>query len=87
MLVTLLQLCPTLQPHGHSPPGSPVHGILQARTLEWIVDLPAGDPPDPGIEPRSLASPALAGRFFTSSATREAQKPRQVNIKVDGCKD
>ena len=25
----------------------------------------AGDLPDPGIEPTSLASPALAGRFFT----------------------
>ena len=28
-----------------------------------------GDLPDPGIEPRSLASPALAGGFFTTSAT------------------
>ena len=71
----------------NSPPGSSVHGILQARTLEWVVDLPAEDLPDPGIEPRSLASPALAGRFFTSSGTREAHKPQQVNIKVDGCKD
>ena len=25
-----------------------------------------GDLPDPGTEPRSLTSPALAGRFFTS---------------------
>ena len=29
--------------------------------------------PDPGIEPMSLASPALAGGFFTSSTTWEAQ--------------
>ena len=28
-----------------------------------------GDLPDPGIEPASLASPALAGEFFTNSAT------------------
>ena len=28
-----------------------------------------GDPPDLGIEPSSLMSPALAGRFFTTSAT------------------
>ena len=28
-----------------------------------------GDPPDLGTEPASLASPALAGRFFTTSAT------------------
>ena len=31
-----------------------------------------GDLPDPGIEPASLTSPALAGRFFTTSATWEA---------------
>ena len=30
---------------------------------------PAGDLPDPGIETASLTSPALAGRFFTTSAT------------------
>ena len=28
---------------------------------------PSGDLPDPGIEPASLTSPALAGRFFTTS--------------------
>ena len=31
-----------------------------------------GSLPDPGIEPASLTSPALAGRFFTASATWEA---------------
>ena len=32
------QLCPTLcNPTDHSPPGSSVHGILQARTLEWVA--------------------------------------------------
>ena len=34
---------------------------------------PPGDLPDPGIEPTSLLSPALAGMFFTTSATWEAQ--------------
>ena len=34
----LLQLCPTLcNPIDGSPPGSPVPGILQARTLEWVA--------------------------------------------------
>ena len=34
----LLQLCPTLcDPIVGSPPGSPVPGILQARTLEWVA--------------------------------------------------
>ena len=33
-----LQSCPTLwDPIDGSPPGSPVPGILQARTLEWIA--------------------------------------------------
>ena len=33
---------------------------------------PPGDLPDPGIEPMSLTSPTLAGRFFTTSAMWEA---------------
>jgi len=34
----LLQSCPTLcDPVDGSPPGSPVPGILQARTLEWVA--------------------------------------------------
>ena len=33
-----LQLCPTLcNPIDGSPPGSPIPGILQARTLEWVA--------------------------------------------------
>ena len=34
---------------------------------------PLGALPHPGIEPTSLVSPALAGRFFTTSATWEAK--------------
>ena len=34
---------------------------------------PPGDLPDPGIEPESLTSPALAGGFFTTRATWEIQ--------------
>ena len=34
---TSLQSCPTLcDPIEGSPPGSPIPGILQARTLEWV---------------------------------------------------
>ena len=47
-------------------PGSSVHGIFQARILEWVRFLPLGHLPCPGIEP---ASPALAGRFFTTHPT------------------
>ena len=38
LLLSLLQSCPTLcDPRDGSPPGSPVPGILQARTLEWVA--------------------------------------------------
>ena len=50
-----------------SPPA--VHGILQARILEWTAISFSGDPPNPGIEPKSLTFPALAGRFLTPSNT------------------
>jgi len=38
MAAKSLQSCPTLcDPIDGSPPGSPVPGILQARTLEWVA--------------------------------------------------
>ena len=55
-----------------SPPGPSVHGTLQARILEWVAMPSSRDLPDPGIKAASLSSPALAGRFFTTSATCEA---------------
>ena len=63
----------------YSLPGSSVHGILQARILEWVAMPPSGDLPDPGIEPASLISPALAGGFLTTSAPREAHMYMQWN--------
>ena len=62
-----LQLCLTLcDPINCSPPGSPVHGILQARILGyhaliWVICLP-----NSGIKPAFFMSPALAGGFFTT---------------------
>ena len=44
----------------YSPPGSSVHGILQASILEWVAIPFSGDLPDPGIEPRSPALQADA---------------------------
>ena len=55
-----------------SSPGSSVHGILQARILEWVVLPSPGGHPDPGIECVSLRSPVLTGGFFTTSAAWEA---------------
>ena len=39
----------------------------------WLLCPPPGDLPNPGLEAESLASPALAGGFFTTSTTWEAQ--------------
>ena len=55
-----------------SPPGSSVHGILQARVLEWVAMPSSGDLPNPGIKPASPVSLALAGGFFTTRAIWEA---------------
>ena len=74
MHAKLLQSCQTLwDPMDCSLPGFSVCGILQARILEKVV-IPSGPGvlPNPGIEPVSLMTPALAGRFFTTSATWEA---------------
>ena len=55
------QSCLTLcDPMDFSLPGSSVHGILQARILEWLPFPSPGDLPDPGIEPGSPAMEADA---------------------------
>ena len=48
---------------------------MEFSRQEYWSELPfpsPGDFPNPGIEPKSFMSPALAGRFFTTSATWEA---------------
>ena len=63
------QLCPTLcNPRGDSPPGSSVHGILQARILEWVATPFSRGSSWP--KNRTEVS-CIAGRFFTIWATRE----------------
>jgi len=51
-----------------SPPGSSVHGILQAKILEWVA-IPFWDLPNPGTEPRS---PALQIGSLLSEPPEEA---------------
>ena len=56
MYVLVAQLCLTLcTPLDCSPPGSSVHGILQARILEWVAFPSPADLPHPEIKPRSPA--------------------------------
>ena len=56
-----------------------VHGIIQARILEWVAISFSRDLPDPGIKPAFLGSPALAGRFFT---TAPPGKPPKLNKQL-----
>ena len=66
------QTCSTLcHPMDCSPIGSFVHGILQARVLEWLPLPFPGDLPNPGMEILSLKPPALEGGLFASSAIWE----------------
>ena len=66
------QSCPTLcDPVDWSPPGSSVHGILQARILEWVAISFSGGSSRP--RDRSQVS-RIAGRCFNLWATREALK-------------
>ena len=47
-------------------PVSSVMGIFRQEYWSGLPCPPPGDLPDPGIKPASLASPALAGGFFTT---------------------
>ena len=58
LVIKVAQSCLILcDPIDCSLPGSSVHGILQARILEWAAISFSRDLPDPGIEPGSPALP------------------------------
>ena len=66
--------CPPLfDPMDCSPPDSFVYGIFQARIGSGLPFLIPEDPPDPGSEPASLASPVLAGGLFTTAPSGKPQ--------------
>ena len=68
--VLVAQLCPILRnPMNCGPPCAFVHGILQPRILEWVV-IPFSRG---SSRPRDQTQVScIAGRFFTTRATREA---------------
>ena len=66
--VKVIQLCPTLC----DPMDFTIHGSLQARILEWVA-FPFSTS---SSQPRDQTQVShIAGRFFTSRATKEAQTP------------
>ena len=74
--VLVAQLC--LQTHGTSLPGSSVHGILQARILDWVaIPFSRGS-----SQPRDQTQVScIAGRFLSICATREAWYTCSINIR------
>ena len=58
----------------------PSMGFSRQEYWSGVPHPPPGHFPNPEIEPVSLASPALAGRFFTTSATWGAQTPNEPNL-------
>ena len=70
--VKFAQSCPTLWDSKYcSPPGSSVHGVLQARIPEWVAIPFSGG----SSWPRDWTwVSCIAGRFFTVWATREVQE-------------
>ena len=66
----IAQLFVTLETVAHQAPLSV--GFSRQEYWSGLVFPPLGDLPHLGIEPESLRSPALAGRFFTTRATWEA---------------
>ena len=64
------QSCTTLgNPMDCSLPGSSAMEFSSQEYWRGMSCPPPGDLSDPGIEPVSLISPALASRFFTNCAT------------------
>jgi len=66
------QPCPTLcDPMDCSPPGSSVHGILQARTLEWVAISSSRGSSQPREQTQVSCVSCIAGGFFTAEPPRK----------------
>ena len=65
--MSCLTLC---DPMNRNPPGFSVHGISQARILEWIAISPPGDLLNPGIKPKT---PVLSGGFFITDSSGKSK--------------
>ena len=77
--VLVTQSCPTLcDPIHYNLSGSSVHGILQARILEWVAILFSRI----SYQPREqIWVSCIAGTFFTIYITRKALNYKEVDMK------
>ena len=60
-------------------PGSSVHGILQARILEWVAMLSSRDLPDPRVEP---VSPALQADSLPTESPGKSYRLNELICEV-----
>ena len=77
-LTTSAPYAPARPPARPRPPGEQPQEPPRVRGKSGLPCPFLGDLTNPGIKPVTLLSPALAGRFFTTSATWEVQKPLTV---------
>ena len=81
LVYSVAQSCPTLcDPTDCSPPDSPLHGIFQARILEWVAISSSRRSSWPKIETVSPAVPALASGLFTDEPLG---KPQLLEIEFN----
>ena len=78
--VLVTHLCLTLwDPMDYRPLGSSVHGILQAKILEWVsISFSRGSSQ---LRDRTWVC-CMAGRFFTIWATKEAHTPLKAHFEI-----
>ena len=67
-----------------SSPGSSVHGILQARTLEWVAMSSPRGSSDSGIESMSLAALASQADYLPLSHQEAPELPYDLAIPLLG---
>ena len=77
--------CPRILPTlcnrmDHSPPDSSVHGILQARTLEWVAVPSSRGSSRTRERTHASWSPASAGGLFTTRAAQEAYNGHYLQL-------
>ena len=73
-----IRLFVTLWTIAHQAP--PSMGFSRREYWSGLPRAPPGDLSDPGTECKSLRSPALAGKFFITSATWKAPLPATISL-------
>ena len=87
MHAKLLQSCLSVTPWTAARQAALSTGFSSQEYWSGLPGPPPGDLPDPGIEPMSLMSLALAGGFFTTSAMWKTPVGSYMFIQSHACKN